>query len=191
MKRVAVFLFVALFALSCGGGVQYRDASKDEGSREFGPREIKTTVAKMVGSIYDYLKGDAKYSKGAYIMIEKFRNKTSEHIDTKMISDEIATNLIKKRIKFLDKSMDADTMAEIEKGMTGMIDPESAIPAGNMKSPNLWLTGDIRDNVRRVGSRNIQYLVLTLKLLEAATRVTIWQDQQEFLKVSAATRVSF
>jgi len=191
MKRLTVLLFVALFGLSCGGGTQYRDASKDEGSREFGPREIKTTVNKMVGSIYEYIKTDPKYSKGAFIMVKKFRNRTSEHIDTKIVTDEIATNLIKKRIKFLDESMDKDTLAEIEKGMTGMIDPESAIPAGNMKSPNLWLTGDIRDNVRRVGSQQIQYLVVTLKLLEAATRVTIWQDQQEFLKASSATRVSF
>ncbi|HPJ40451.1 MAG TPA: hypothetical protein PLT75_18580 [Spirochaetota bacterium] len=192
MKKLSVFLVVAVFfAISCGGGTQYRDASQDEGSREFGPREVKTTVAKMVGSMYEFLKTDPKFKRGTYIMVRKFRNRTSEHIDTSMVTNEITTNLIKKRIRFLDSSLDRDTMEEMEKGMTGMIDPDSAIPAGHMKSPNLWLTGDIRDNVRRVGSERIQYLVVTLKLLEAKSRITVWQEQQEFLKASRATRVTF
>ncbi len=38
MKKYSavVFLF-AFIILNCGGGTQYRDATKDEGSREWGP----------------------------------------------------------------------------------------------------------------------------------------------------------
>ena len=85
----------------------------------------------------------------------------------------------------------ADAIAEMEKGMTGMIDPDSAIPMGQLKSPNLYLSGDIRDNVRTVGGREIQYLVVTLKLYNLKTGVVEWQDQQEFLKSSKKNKVSF
>ncbi|MCX7677894.1 MAG: penicillin-binding protein activator LpoB [Spirochaetes bacterium] len=189
MKKLGVFVLAVLVIVSCGGRTQYLDATKDEGSREWGPREIKTTVSKMVSSLYSFLKDE--YKKPAYLQVRKFRNLTSEHIDTQMIANEIATNLIKKRIKFIDETMTKDTIEEIEKGMTGMYDAETAIPVGMLKQPNLWLTGDIRDNVRRVGNRQIQYLVVTLKLVEAATRVEVWNEQQEFLKSSSATRVSF
>jgi PBP1b-binding outer membrane lipoprotein LpoB len=108
-----------------------------------------------------------------------------------MISDEIQTNLIKKRIHFIDDSLTADAIKEMEKGMSGMMDPDSAIPMGQLKSPNLYLTGDIRDNVRTVNGRQIQYLVVTLKLYNLKTQVVEWQDQQEFLKSTKKDKVSF
>jgi uncharacterized protein (TIGR02722 family) len=190
MKRRAVWSIAVLFVLSaCGGGVQYRDAAADKGSREWGPKEIKMTVNTMVTSMYNYLKDE--YKKPAFIEVRNFRNKTSEHIDTKMISDEISTNLIKKRIKFIDQSLTEDAMKEMERGMTGLIDPDSAIPVGMLKSPNLYLTGDIRDNVRTVGGKSVQYVVVTMQLVSLTTNVVEWQDRQEFLKAASKTKVSF
>ena len=192
MKKAVLFAAVIALAaglVSCGGGTQYLDAKDDQGSREFGPKEIKMTVNTMVGSMYSFLKEDWK--QPSYIQVKKFLNKTSEHIDTGMISNEIQTNLIKKRIKFIDDTLTPDAIAEMEKGMTGMMDPDSAIPMGQLKSPNLYLTGDVRDNVRTVNGRQIQYLVVTLKLYNLRTQVVEWQDQQEFLKSSKKDKVSF
>jgi uncharacterized protein (TIGR02722 family) len=183
MKRLSiVFVAIAFFALSCGGGTQYMDPTKDKGSREFGPKEVKMTVNKMVTSMLGFLKDEWK--KPAFIQVKKFMNKTSEHIDTKMISEEIQTTLIKKKVKFIDDSLTPDAIKEMEKGMSGMMDPESAVPVGMLKSPNMFLTGDIRDNVRTVGSKTVQYMVVTLKLYNLKTQVIEWQDQQEFLKSS-------
>mgnify|MGYP005836439837 FL=1 len=190
MRKYAILGVAMAFMLTaCGGGTQYRDAKQDKGSREWGPKEIKITVNTMVGSMYTFLKDE--YKKPAFIEVRNFRNKTSEHIDTKMITDEISTNLIKKRIKFIDQSLTADAMAEMERGMTGMIDPDAAIPVGMLKSPNFYLTGDIRDNVRTVGGKSLQYLVVTMQLIDLRTNVVEWQDRQEFLKASAKTKISF
>lgn len=189
MRKVLWTVVLALLVTNCGGGVQYRDASKDKGSMEWGEKEMKMTVNKMVGSIYDFLKNDWK--KSVFIQVKKFRNKTSEHIDTKMVSDEIATNLIKKRIKFIDQSLTTDAIEEMEKGMTGIIDTDSAIPVGMLKSPNFYLTGEIRDNVRTVGGKRLQYLKVTLKLISLKTNVVEWQDQQEFLKATSKRKISF
>ena len=190
MKKVLTLIaFFSLALAGCGSDTAYLKADQDAGSREFGPKEIKMTVNTMVGSMYTFLKDDWK--QASFIQVKKFLNKTSEHIDTSMISNEIQTNLIKKRIKFVDDTLTADAMAEMEKGMTGMIDPDSAIPMGQLKSPNLYLTGDIRDNVRTVGGREVQYLVVTLKLQNLKSGVVEWQDQQEFLKSSKKDKISF
>ncbi len=189
MTMRAVIWSVVIAAFVGCGGTQYRDAMKDSGSREWGPKEIKITVNTMVASMYTYLKEEWK--KPAFIEVRNFRNKTSEHIDTKMISDEISTNLIKKRIKFIDQSLTADAIAEMERGMTGLIDPDSAVPVGMLKSPNLYLTGDIRDNVRTVGGKSLQYVVVTMQLINLKTNVVEWQDRQEFLKASSKTKISF
>ncbi|MBP7901663.1 MAG: penicillin-binding protein activator LpoB [Spirochaetes bacterium] len=192
MRKIAAFVSVLFFSLvfsACGSTVEYGDASEDKGSAEWGPKEIKMTTSKMVDSIYTYLKDEWK--QPAFLQVKKFQNKTSEHIDTKMISEEIVTQLIKKRISFIDDSLTADALDEMEKGMSGMIDPDSAVPMGYLKSPNMYLTGDVRDNVRTVKGKNVQYLVVTLKLYNLKTGVIMWQEQKEFLKTSKNTKISF
>lgn len=189
MKR-ALYLCVALSIVMAGcSSTQYRDASKDKGSMEWGPREIKTTVNTMVNSMHGYLKNEWK--QAALIKVQRIKNETAEHIDTQILADEIVNNLVKMRIKFVDDSFTKEAIKEIEKGMTGMIDPDSAIPAGELKSPNLFLYGDIRENVRFVSGKRLQYLVVTLKLKELRTGMQMWQDRQEFLKASKTDRISF
>ena len=188
MKKICVALLF-LVLVGCGGGTQYQDVSKAEGSMEWGPKEIKMTTSKMVGSLYTFLKEEWK--KPAFIQVKKFRNRTSEHIDTELIVSEIQTKLIQKRIKFVDDSLEADALAEMEKGMTGLVDPESAIPVGELKSPNFYLTGDIRENVRYVNGKKVQYLKVTLKLIMLRTNQTEWQDQQEFLKSTKSDQIRF
>lgn len=189
MKKIFLLSAVILFTVSCGGGVQYKNASEDTGSREWGPKEIKTTVNKMVGSLYVNLKEE--YKKSVFIQVKKIRNKTAEHIDTQMLANELVNNLIKKRIRFIDDTYNKDALAEMEKGMTGMIDPDSAIPTGELKSPNLYLFGEINENVRTVGGKTLQYLVVTLKVTSLSSGELIWQEQQEFLKSSKTNKISF
>lgn len=177
-----------LFITGCGG-TQYRDPASDRGSREWGPREIRTTVDSAVSSLHKYLKNDWKAP--ALIEVQRIRNDTAEHIDTNILSNEIVTNLMQKRIQFIDRQYTQEALKEIEMGMTGMIDPESAIPAGQLKSPNFYLYGVISENVRYDRGRRIQYLVVTLTLREIATGIIRWQDQQEFLKSTKTDRISF
>ncbi|HQO39607.1 MAG TPA: penicillin-binding protein activator LpoB, partial [Spirochaetota bacterium] len=115
MKKFLSIAFLVL-VIGCGGKTQYEDVNKAEGSMEWGPKEIKTTVNKMVSSLYTFLKDDWK--KPAFIQVQKFRNMTSEHIDTELVVGEIRTRLIKQRIKFIDDSLDQEALAEIAKGQT-------------------------------------------------------------------------
>jgi len=190
MKKLSYILIaLTLIVASCGGGTQYRDPSKAGGSAEWGPKEVRKVVKKMVGSIYTYLKKEWK--QPAIIQVKKIRNRTSEHIDTKMISEELVTSLIKKRINFVDDAFSKDQLAEMEKGMTGLVDPDSAVPVGELRSPNFYLYGEISDNVRNVDGKRIQYLVVTVKLKSLATGMTTWQEQKKFLKASKTDRISF
>jgi uncharacterized protein (TIGR02722 family) len=189
MKRASSMIIAVSLLLAGCGSTQYRDASKDKGSMEWGPREIKTTVNKMVTSLYGYLKNE--WNQPALIQVQRIKNDTSEHIDSKMLADEIVTSLIQKRIQFIEDSYTKEAIEEMEKGMTGLIDPESAIPVGNLKSPNLYLYGTIKENVRYVDGKKVQYIVVTLTMSELKTRLTRWQDRQEFLKATASDRIDF
>ena len=187
-RASSLIIAVSIMLIGCSG-TQYRDASKDKGSMEWGPREIKTTVSKMVSSLYGYLKND--WNQAALIKVQRIKNDTAEHIDTKMLADEIVTSLIQMRIQFIEESYTKESIHEMEKGMTGLIDPDSAIPAGNLKSPNFFLYGTINENVRYVGGKKVQYITVTLTMKELKTGLTRWQDRQEFLKATKTDRIDF
>ena len=187
-RASSLIIAVSIMLIGCSG-TQYRDASKDKGSMEWGPREIKTTVSKMVSSLYGYLKND--WNQAALIKVQRIKNDTAEHIDTKMLADEIVTSLIQMRIQFIEESYTKEAIEEMGRGMTGLIDPDSAIPAGNLKSPNFFLYGTINENVRYVGGKKVQYLTVTLSMKELKTGVTRWQERQEFLKATATDRIDF
>ena len=139
----------------------------------------------MVTSLYNYLRNDAKNDgiDSVLIQVKKIKNDTSEHIDTRMLAQAIVNNLMKKRIRFIDETLTADAIKEMERGMTGMVDPEYAIPAGELRSPNVYLYGNITSNVRTIKGRTHQYLVVTLQLKQLSTGMLLWTDQKEFLKV--------
>ena len=160
---------------------QYTDSKQDKGSRQWGAREINQTVDTMVASLYENLKNR---KEDILIGVNKIRNRTSEHIDTTMISNEISTKLIKRGIPFIDKSQRSESIKEIEFGQTGLADTESAISAGKLKSPNYDLTGDVTDNTTYDGDKKKQFIIVTLKLIDVATTAVVWQERQEFMKVS-------
>lgn len=191
-----VVLLIFLVLAGCASSQQEPDVvykegvSSSDGGREWGALEVELIAQKMIESLYQFLRED--YQRAAYLEVKKFRNRTSEHIDTSLLTDEISTELIKRRIKFIDSSLTKDSIEEIENGMTGLYDSATAIPTGKLKQPNLYLTGDIREAVTTKDGRELQYLVVTMKLYNIATREIMWQDHARLLKSKAmGKRVEF
>ncbi|MDA3899462.1 MAG: hypothetical protein PF637_02970 [Spirochaetes bacterium] len=182
VNRLVVLSCILMFVgcVSKPEVVYEREITEDHGSRQWGALEVKLVVEKMVESLHTFLKED--WEGSAYLQVKKFRNRTAEHIDTAIVTDEIATELIRRRIKFLDDSLTEDSISEMEKGMTGLYDPSTAVPTGRLKSPNLYLSGDIREAVSVRDGREIQLLVVTMRLYEIKTGEIRWQDNARFLK---------
>lgn len=182
---ILFFLFPAFPGCSTAG---YARVERAEPTPEWGPAEIAGTVELMVGSVQDYFN---RSREKPFIELVKIQNKSSEHIDTGMLANEIATNLIKKKIVFIDRRERIDAIKEIEMGQKGMVNSASQIQAGEFVSPNFKLSGEISDNVRYDGSNKIQYIVVTLRLLKLSTGTIEWQEEKKFLKITKKERVGW
>ncbi len=185
MKKTIIVLLALSLLISCGG-TQYRDHNKASGSGEWGPYEIRKTTKFMVSSLYTFLKSE---KKSALIQIKRIKNRTSEHIETQMLSDELLTNLLKKRIQFVDSKYDKDAIKEMGKGMSGLVDEEYAIPVGKLRSPNMYLYGEITENVRYVRGKEVQYLVVTFTLKSLKTGMMLWKESKKFLKATSTDKL--
>lgn len=181
MKIFRLFMTLFFFVFFSCTTVAYRDPSIVEGSTEWGPKEIKDTVATMVDSLSKFF---VESKERPNIELNKVLNRSSEHIDTTMVSNELTTNLIKKKIVFIDRRERLDALKEAELGMKGLIKEGTEIKVGEFVSPNFKLSGEITDNVRYVDGQKVQYIVVTLRLIKLSTGGIDWQEQKSFLKVT-------
>ena len=187
MKNI-IFFIICIILISCGNSTQYIDPNQAKGSGTWGPYEIKRVTKIMVGSLFMHLKST---KSTVLLQVKRLRNRTSEHINTKMISSNIQTHLMKKGIQFLDDSLDKDAIEQMKQKQLGLTDPDHSIPVGKLQSPNFYLYGNVSGNVRYVSGKKKQYLVVTLRLRELATRRIVWQDRKEFLKVTSTDQISY
>lgn len=190
MRKSSLLVIGAMlfFSVSCSS-VQYQDPAKAKGGREWGAKEIQETTKLMVDSIYAFFKDEWKGP--AMIRVKSVVNKSSQHVQPKMLTNAITSNLIKKKIAIEEDEFIKETLEEIEKSQAGLIDENYSIPVGSLKSPNFILSGRIDDNVTYEGGKETQYIVVMMKLTNLATGQSVWSDTKEFYKVASTKSYSW
>jgi penicillin-binding protein activator len=181
-------IFIFISNCSSTNNVEYNKTDMIEGSVEWGPKEIHLTVETMVDSMDLFIHSS---KKKPFIELIKIQNKSSEHIDTSLLSNELSTELIKRKITFVDRSTRKESLLEISNAQKGLIDEKSQIEAGKLISPNFLLTGDVTDNVRYENGEKKQYIIITLRLISLETGAVEWQENKKFYKISSIQRVGF
>lgn len=181
-------LLLSLIFLSGCQSVEYSKSSQVQATPEWGPVEIKKTVRAMAGSLSSFFQNT---QKAPFLELGSIQNRTSEHINTNLLSSELTTALIQENIVFVDSSKRERAIQEAKLAQQGLVLERSEIEAGELLSPNFILEGELNDNVRYQESEKTQYLVITLKLVEIQSGAIRWQKQQEFLKITKRRTVGW
>ncbi|TGK02123.1 penicillin-binding protein activator LpoB [Leptospira selangorensis] len=180
MKFYLLPIFIILSFYYCAS-VEYRDPSQIEGTKQWGVREVRETVQNMSISLSDFYKKD---SVKGYIELQKFKNNTSEHIDTKILANEIVTNLTSNKIPFVDTSQRKASLDEISLNKSGITTSDTKLDFGKLKSPSYRLSGELNDLVNYEKGKKIQYILITLRLTSVESNEIVWQTDKKFLKIS-------
>jgi uncharacterized protein (TIGR02722 family) len=118
------------------------------------------------------------------VQVETVRNKTSEHIDTKDITDHLRTALIKTgKVRFSNKE-DRETLQEEQdyQNDSGRVRRDTAKRKDGAIGADYVLTGDLISNVQQVGSRKLVFYRLTLNLTNITTGLIEWSDEKPIRK---------
>ena len=127
------------------------------------------------------------------VRITEVKNKTSEHIDTKAITDKVRTALIKSRkVRFVsDKSEDyirKDQLNEFKDqndpdGLGAFIDETAKLRIGKMKGPKFHLFGEIVSISNSTSDGKDVYYKMTLSLLNLEEGLLDWSEETELRKI--------
>ena len=191
MTRTLLLLGCALAALGpgCSGPVtRYGDARATETvNADFGSTDLQLIADKMVASLVasNRLQPDpADPGKPPLISVTRLRNETSEHIDTKSITDKIRTALIKSgKVRFSALDMQADLVNQYKLQGT-LADSATAKTAGKQAGSKYILGGNISSIVKQTGKVKDVYYKITLQVTDVESAVIEWADEVEIRKDS-------
>lgn len=150
---------------------------------KFNESDAVMLIEDMVGSMGEHpIFKDAKVPP--IVQVEGVRNKTSEHIDTKSLTDSLRTALIKSgKVRFSNKE-DRETLHdEVDyQNESGRVRKDSQKRRDGAIGADYILTGDLISNVQEVGNRKLIFYKLTLNLTNLTTGLIEWSDDKPIRK---------
>jgi len=192
---VSLTLF-GIFSTGCGQRAftkgQYDDPNKvillDD---KFNENDMQLVSNQLVDSLIQFGKiKDA--TNPPIVMVGTVRNRTSEHIDVKSLTDKIRTELIKSgKFRFSDKTSRDEVAEEYEYQSGGLVDQKTAARKGKQVGVQYLITGDIGSNVQEVGKDKVIFYIVTLNLTDLESNLIEWSDNKEIRKRYKKQSVGF
>ena len=189
---LAVSAAVALFGTGCSSSPQvtYQDPTAVETvTSDFGTTDIQLITDKMVSSL---LESPVLGSDRPVLWVSPIRNKTSEHIDTKMITDRIRTAMLKSgKVRFTAAS---DISRELQQQVdyqndASVVDPKTAVRAAKQVGAKFLVYGEIGSIVKQTDTTKLVDYQVTLNLTNVETGLIEWADDKTIRKGTARAAV--
>jgi uncharacterized protein (TIGR02722 family) len=189
VRGAIVIAGVSVLGLVLGGcaetsHVRYGDPGKVETvNTEWGSTDLQTVADRMVGSLtrHPLIAGGQR----PVIQVSTVKNKTTEHIDTKSVTDKIRTALIKTGMVRMTAVSDANREMlenlDYQSG-SGVVSKKTAKSVGKQIGADYLLYGEIDSIVKREGRNEDVYYKFTLNLVDVETGIIEWSDEKEIRK---------
>ncbi len=191
-------LFLLLFAVSllllatgCTGRVTTREVSPDEKviyDEGYHFSDKKTIVADMVKSLLTKYPLDRATDRPVLI-VYGIANRTSEHISTSAITDDIRQALLQSgRVRFVNETQRENIQHETSYQYGGNVAAETRIARARQVGARYMLSGTLRsmekDQPRqfRFKKKTLMYYSLNLELTDIQTGLIEWADSAEVIR---------
>jgi uncharacterized protein (TIGR02722 family) len=189
LRRVAVLsvLAAALLAAGCAKEqVRYGDAKSVETvTNQFGSTDLQMIAESMTRSM---LQAPVVASNNLPIVtVQEVKNKTSEYIDTRAITDTIRAELQKSgKVRFaVDAAAMEQQVEELQRQQSEMYDKEEAAQIGKMIGAQFRLEGNITSIVKQAQDVKDVYYKFNLQMWNIRSGLLEWSDEKEIRKTTS------
>jgi hypothetical protein len=193
-NMTTLFLAVSAGFLILGGcshasdkpSVQYGDAKGVETvTNEFGSTDLQSIAEAMTRSLLQ--SAVITQGKRPLVTVADVKNKTSEYIDTRSITDTIRAQLSKSgavRFAVDIDAMQSQTDELMRQNQSGLYKKSTVKKLGNMQAADYRLEGNITSIVKRSGNMKDVYYKFSLVLVGNESGVLEWADEKDIRKTS-------
>ena len=175
--------------------VRYGDATAVETTDiNFGSTDLQKVAAQMTDSLLlSPVVGTLTQNTRPVILIERLKNKTSEHIDTESITDSISTKLLRSgkfRFVYMGRVEAAREQLKFQHD-GGMVDPSKALQFGRQVGAQYMLYGNLSSIVKNNQDKSDVYYKFTLRLMDLESGLVDWADETEIRKTKTKASVGW
>jgi uncharacterized protein (TIGR02722 family) len=187
-RGAAVPLLAAALALAgCAKEqVRYGDAQAVETvTNQFGSTDLQMIAESMTRSL---LQAPVVTSSNLPIVtVQEVKNKTSEYIDTRAITDSIRAELQKSgRVRFaVDAAAMEQQVEELQRQQSELYDKEEAAQMGKMVGARYRLEGNITSIVKQAKDVKDVYYKFNLQMWNIRNGLLEWSDEKEIRKTTS------
>lgn len=197
MRTMWVVLLVASLTAACAPRAftrgQYGDPAEISMlGDDWNQNDMQLTAREIVSSLETWVTQSQPGEKPV-VVLETFKNRTTEHIDTQALYDHIKTALIHSgKFTFLDKAARREIAEESQyQNESGYVDPNQAVATGKQKGAQFLLGGVITSTVQQVGPDKVAYYKTTFELTNIESTEIVWTDHKEIAKHFKKKSVGF
>ena len=184
--RLLVVLAAAALLAGCAKEqTRYGDAKGVETlTNEFGSTDLQLMAESMARSM---LQSPVIASANLPVVtVQEVRNKTSEYIDTRAITDSIRAELQKGgKVRFaVDQAGMNPQVDEIKRQQSDLYAKEHAVEKGQMVGAQYRLEGNITSIVKQVRDTKDVYYKVNMQLWNIRNGLLEWSDEKEIRKTT-------
>jgi penicillin-binding protein activator len=192
MKKMSVMiLLLSVFGLAAGCTVSTRAVSPDE-ELNYDETYNFTDKKKIVKTLVESLTTKPPLGGATdrpILIVYGIANRTSEHISTSGISDEIRKEILQSgKARFVSKENRDNIINETDYQETGRVTQESRVKLARQLGAKYMLTGTLRSIEKSEGAqfrltkKNYIYYSLNLELTDIETSLIEWADSVELTR---------
>jgi len=182
---VLVIAAALVFAGCAGPKTRYGDAGSVETvTNQFGSTDLQMLAEQMTQSM---LQAPVISSGNLPIVTtQEVKNKTSEYIDTRAITNRMRSTLQKsRRVRFAVDSAEMQRQKEeLERQGSELYDQEKAVRQGKMVGAGYRLSGEITSIVKETKNVKDVYYQLFLSLTDIQTGIEEWSETKDIRKTT-------
>jgi uncharacterized protein (TIGR02722 family) len=186
---LSAFVLVSLTGcLTTAPTVRYGDSKAVETvTTEFGSTDLQTIAETMARSLL--VSGVVADSREApTVTVAEVRNKTTEYIDTRVITDKIRTQLTRSgKVRFAVSINEMQNQVDELKrqNQTGLYSSQSKTKMGNMTGAKSRVEGAISSIIKQNKNVRDVFFVFNLNLINNETGLVEWADEKEIRKTAS------
>jgi len=187
--RLALLPLLAALALAAGCAqekTRYGDEKAVETvTNQFGSTDLQMIAESMTRSMLQ----DPVIASGnlPIVTVQEVKNKTSEYIDTRSITDKIRAELQKSgKVRFaVDAAAMQQQVEELQRQQSELYEKEQAVEKGRMVGAQYRMEGNITSIVKQAKDVKDVYYKFNLQLWNIRNGLLEWTDEKEIRKTTS------
>lgn len=190
-SKTATFVLSTLAALSlvaCSGPqVRYGDAKAVETvGVNYGSTDLQAIGESMARSLLQS-KAISGSKDAPIVTVAEVKNKTSEYIDTRVITDKIRTQLVKSgQVRFAVNINEMQNQVDELKrqNQSGLYKNSTISKTGNMQGAKYRIEGSISSIIKQNKNVKDVFYIFNLNLINNESGLIEWADEKEIRKIA-------